>query len=1252
MEGNVAELERRYQSLRQSYDAGMVDEETFVAEADKLQFQDDWGRYWMIGAQSGEWHYYDGQAWHQANPREADKLPFMDSEGRYWQKGVKSGDWYYYDSGRGEWVKPNDTRPMAPQSPTGPAPAAAPQNSFAASAPPYADAPMGMGQDTQLYQDDEGRYWAIGAKSNKWYFYDEAGWHPAEEFQTRTGGQYGQPQFGGFGQPVGPYPPAQHSYAPQQSYAPQPFYPQPHFSQPDPYAALPGAGLPPGAGPQQWPGQSEDMPVKGPLIAKSDEPQIELPKKSKAETETVVAEFFDDEPEVEVVDVEVITVFEPEPDPQPQTVAPEPQPEPQPEPRPKADVVSTRHEPEEREVVPRRSDEIVPKRTRPVSIDTSSYTGVSTTESVPRRKMTKPMEPQRRKPDSGPISPRQREKAPTVAMPSASSPTPSPVVTAKAEPTPAERRRARDNTVPIDTATPAIQKTGPLPTSPRHRQDTQPLPKIETPPAPVVKSTADPAAPTGPATPAAKAEITPAERRRARENTAPIEPAIKSAPAALAAPAAVPAKETTSDGGEATEGYTLGDILRSFPSTLWAGVTGVAILLITAVIIIAIAVGYGGEEAAGTLAEATPTLGVAIALDTTPTPGPTAESSSPVDTPTPATFAPYVNGDLGIRLEYPDTWADRDNDNQVIFSPSSQGLDFEAPKDISMRIGRETGDEVSVSSLQEEVLSAFPGEAEVINDGTISIASQTWTMSQIRFSSEDLNGEGIATLAVTERDEAGYFLIAAAPAGEWNAVQPVFQEMINSFEFVSEDQLAQAQPSPTSRATATTTADDEEEADEATPAAEPVSKATAKPTSTPTRRPTATPTPTPEVAATPLVYVVQAGDQLLSIASRFGVDVDLLAEENGIGDPTSLQIGQELTIPYTAEELATYNESNGVVIPEVDEADSTAEAEDEAEEPTAEADTPATEADEAAQAEPTPTRAAPASAPNGPSDSSEAAPVSGRIVYPAFNPNIQSYDVWLADLATGEQTPIVGNASQPNFNQDGSLLAYRSWDLGTRGIFFRDFVGGRSGRVTNFVEDGLPAWSPDGSSFVFSSRKEGDRVPRIYLGDQTGEDNISLNFQGEYPDVFPDGRVISRGCTPAGDCGVFIIGPRGGVDRKVSQETADTAPAVSPDGSKIAFMSSSRGSRNWEIWLMDANGENATRLTDNNNNDGLPSWSPDGKSIAYVSDAGGSWAVWVMNADGSNQRKLFDMKGSPDGKVLRDEANSKGWLEERISWAP
>ncbi len=85
----------------------------------------------------------------------------------------------------------------------------------------------------------------------------------------------------------------------------------------------------------------------------------------------------------------------------------------------------------------------------------------------------------------------------------------------------------------------------------------------------------------------------------------------------------------------------------------------------------------------------------------------------------------------------------------------------------------------------------------------------------------------------------------------------------------------------------------------------PTSTPTATPTITPTAaRPTPTPkpytpppTPTPTATPTPLIYTVEKGDTLLSIAKRFGVSVQALQDVNGIIDPRRLQIGQPLVIP-------------------------------------------------------------------------------------------------------------------------------------------------------------------------------------------------------------------------------------------------------------------------------------------------------------------------------------------------------------------
>jgi LysM repeat protein len=70
---------------------------------------------------------------------------------------------------------------------------------------------------------------------------------------------------------------------------------------------------------------------------------------------------------------------------------------------------------------------------------------------------------------------------------------------------------------------------------------------------------------------------------------------------------------------------------------------------------------------------------------------------------------------------------------------------------------------------------------------------------------------------------------------------------------------------------------------------------TAEPAATP--EPQAAPTEEPEQPADGQVYIVQEGDIPETIAAQFGITADALMAANGITDPTSLYIGQELVIP-------------------------------------------------------------------------------------------------------------------------------------------------------------------------------------------------------------------------------------------------------------------------------------------------------------------------------------------------------------------
>src|SRR5439155_22992034 len=82
-----------------------------------------------------------------------------------------------------------------------------------------------------------------------------------------------------------------------------------------------------------------------------------------------------------------------------------------------------------------------------------------------------------------------------------------------------------------------------------------------------------------------------------------------------------------------------------------------------------------------------------------------------------------------------------------------------------------------------------------------------------------------------------------------------------------------------------------------------------------------------------------------------------------------------------------------------------------------------------------------------------------------------------------------------------------------------------------------------------------------------------------------------------------------------------TSPRYSPDGSKIVFISNR--DRNSEIYVMNSDGTNQTRLANTPVPDAVTAWSPDGKRIVYTNaNIGSDSGIYVMNADGSNPVRI------------------------------
>jgi len=67
LSNDFARVEAEFRNLRLAFDESRITREQFVAALKALTFLHG-GRYWMIGANSGEWYVYDGRTWVQAEP--------------------------------------------------------------------------------------------------------------------------------------------------------------------------------------------------------------------------------------------------------------------------------------------------------------------------------------------------------------------------------------------------------------------------------------------------------------------------------------------------------------------------------------------------------------------------------------------------------------------------------------------------------------------------------------------------------------------------------------------------------------------------------------------------------------------------------------------------------------------------------------------------------------------------------------------------------------------------------------------------------------------------------------------------------------------------------------------------------------------------------------------------------------------------------------------------------------------------------
>lgn len=257
---------------------------------------------------------------------------------------------------------------------------------------------------------------------------------------------------------------------------------------------------------------------------------------------------------------------------------------------------------------------------------------------------------------------------------------------------------------------------------------------------------------------------------------------------------------------------------------------------------------------------------------------------------------------------------------------------------------------------------------------------------------------------------------------------------------------------------------------------------------------------------------------------------------------------------------------------------------------------------------------------------------------------------------TPNPTPMGGGVGQMIFvsNRDGGGLFYT---LDINGSHVSPLKNSTvwSG-FDNAWSDEDPTMSPDGKFIAFSSKRD-DPDPHgcslncnyeIYMINSGSSKITRLTNTPQWdtePAWSPDGKHIAFTSTRDGDFNIYVMDADGSNVTRLTEQNSH-ASTWSPDSKRIAFIYNPGNGRG--IYVMDINGSNITKLT------GLPSgisttwrisWSPDGKYIVFVSDIDGL-GIYIMDADGSNVKRLTENSTwmanptwSPDGKFIAFTSN-------------
>jgi Tol biopolymer transport system component len=258
----------------------------------------------------------------------------------------------------------------------------------------------------------------------------------------------------------------------------------------------------------------------------------------------------------------------------------------------------------------------------------------------------------------------------------------------------------------------------------------------------------------------------------------------------------------------------------------------------------------------------------------------------------------------------------------------------------------------------------------------------------------------------------------------------------------------------------------------------------------------------------------------------------------------------------------------------------------------------------------------------------------------------------------------------PALSNDGKYIAFLSNGSFARGQVFIDlWLGdGETGkRVERLVKSALDpnfeelrllysqsSFSPDGRWLAVTAQRRGKDV--LYLFDVRARKEakrFDLGMEAVTgPSWSPDGTRLVFSGSVGGLTDLYVVNADGSELRRLTNDRyGDFQPQWSPDGSTIAFATDRDSAsfdllefKPWRIALLDVQ-TGVTRVLPSQSGLNLnPQWAPDGRSIAYVSDRTGTANVFLYDLDTREHYQLTNVAGAIS--ALTEYSPSISWARD------